>query len=323
MKKRVLFILILFLFPLQIFAYSNKVIIGGDSIGIELTSNGIYVVGFYPIQGILKAKEAGMKEGDRIISINQEKVTSLTSFNEIITKEGTYTFHVIRNNKELDVNLPITKENDIYKTGLYVKNRISGIGTLSYIDPETKIYGALGHEIIESSTLSKFELKDGEIYKADVSSIHKSKRGETGEKNATIDRETKYGNILINETSGIYGKYEEDLQDKEVKEISLKDEIKRGKASIRTVINNNKIEEYTIQIINIEENEDNKNIFFEITDKNLLQETGGIVQGMSGSPIIQNDKIIGVVNYVVVDNTATGYGIFIEKMLEEGDKLFS
>ena len=323
MNKRIISILIILLFPLQILAYSDKIIVGGESIGIEVVSNGIYVVGFYSINQQYPGKEAGFQVGDIIESINHKKITSINSLNSIIQEEGNYTFQIKRQEKELEITLSIQKEDNNYKTGLYVKNQINGIGTLSYIDPETKIYGALGHEIIESSSLSKFELKDGNIYKAEVSSIKKSDGNRTGEKNAIIDKNNKIGNILSNENSGIFGKYKKDINSNQLYEVGKKEEIKRGKAIIRTVIEEDKVEEFPINILRIEENNENKNIYFEIIDQNLIQKTGGIIQGMSGSPIIQNNKIIGVVNYVIVENTKTGYGIFIETMLQEGDKLLS
>ena len=323
MKKRLYILFILFLFPLQIFAYSNKIIPGGESLGIEIYSDGIYIVGFYPINDKYPAKEAGFQIGDIIKEINGKKITSINSLNSIINEDNNYIFKIKRNNKEYEINLPIKEENNIYKTGLYVKNQINGIGTLSYIDPETKIFGALGHEIIETASLSKFELKEGSIYKAEVSSIKKSENYQTGEKNANINKNDKIGIIELNETSGIYGKYQEEIPNIDTIEIGKKEEIKKKEAIIRTVIKDNKVEEFKINILRIEDNLENKNIFFEINDDKLLKETGGIVQGMSGSPIIQDNKLIGVVNYVVIDDVKTGYGIFIETMLEQGDKLLS
>lgn len=323
MKKRLYILFILFLFPLQIFAYSNKIIPGGESLGIEIYSDGIYIVGFYPINDKYPAKEAGFQIGDIIKEINGKKITSINSLNSIINEDNNYIFKIKRNDKEYEINLPIKEENNIYKTGLYVKNQINGIGTLSYIDPETKIFGALGHEIIETASLSKFELKEGSIYKAEVSSIKKSENYQTGEKNANINKNDKIGIIELNETSGIYGKYQEEIPNIDTIEIGKKEEIKKKEAIIRTVIKDNKVEEFKINILRIEDNLENKNIFFEINDDKLLKETGGIVQGMSGSPIIQDNKLIGVVNYVVIDDVKTGYGIFIETMLEQGDKLLS
>ena len=322
MKKFIL-ILILFIFPINVFAYSNKLIVGGETIGIEVHSNGVYVVGFYPVNGKNIGEDSGFMIGDIIKKINGVDISSINSLNSILDKDSLYKFNVIRNNENITIPIKLELENSILKTGLYVKDTINGIGTLSYIDPETKVFGSLGHEIIESKSYSKFEISDGSIYSSTVKDIKKSSNGNTGEKKANIDKSDEIGNVISNELNGIYGKYLNDYSNRELLEVGDISSIKKGNALIRTVISNDKINDYTINIINIDENNSTKNILFEITDKKLLEKTGGIVQGMSGSPIIQNNKIIGVVNYVIVDNTKRGYGIFITKMLEEGDKIIS
>ena len=225
-------------------------------------------------------------------------------------------FLIERNNTNLELNLKLTKENDIIKTGLYVKDKINGIGTITYIDPETKIYGSLGHEIVESKTLSRFEIKDGNIYEASVQSIIKSKRGVAGEKNAITNKNNLYGTVKENELTGIYGTYSKEIN-KDLIEIS--DTITTGEAYIKTVIKDDVVEDFKINILQVDKKSKTKNILFEITDSKLLKETGGIVQGMSGSPIIQNNKLVGAVNYVIVNDTSKGYGIFITTMLKEGD----
>lgn len=322
-KKLLLFINILLLFPLNIYAYSNKVIIGGETIGIEVKSNGVYVVGFYEVNNKNIGQDAGFKKGDIIKKINDIEVKNLLNLNNVLSNEQEYIFEVERNNKIEIIKMKPVEENNVIKTGLYVKDTINGIGTLSYIDPETKIFGSLGHEILESTSKEKFEIGEGNIYKAEVSSIKKSERNITGEKNASINKEKVIGTITKNEISGIYGKYEEIEENSEIKEVATKEEIRKGKAKIRTVINKEEIEEYNIEIISINEQDSTKNILFKVIDNKLLEKTGGIIQGMSGSPIIQNDKIIGVVNYVIIDDETKGYGIFITTMLEEGDKINS
>ena len=232
------------------------------------------------------------------------------------TNKKSINFIIERNNTNLELKLPLTKENGIIKTGLYVKDKINGIGTITYIDPETKIYGSLGHEIVESKTLSRFEIKDGNIYEASVQSIIKSKRGVAGEKNAITNKNNLYGTVKENEITGIYGTYTKNIN-KDLIEIS--DTITTGEAYIKTVIKDDIVEDFKINILQIDKKSKTKNILFEITDKKLLKETGGIIQGMSGSPIIQNNKLVGAVNYVIVNDTSKGYGIFITTMLEEGD----
>ena len=323
MKKFLLNItIILLLIPLNICAYSNNIILGGETIGIEVHSKGIYVVGFYKVNNKLYAEEAGFQKGDIIIEVNNTKVLTIKELNNNLVEDKDNTFKVIRNNKEKTINMKLYKEENILKTGLYVKDQINGIGTLSYIDPNTKIYGSLGHEILENTTFSSFKLEKGTIYQANISSITKSENGLTGEKNAIIDKDKLLGTINKNEVNGIYGKYEDEIPNNKTYEVGTKDEIRKGTASIKTSIND-EVEEYSINIISIDESDPIKNILFEITDKKLLNKTGGIIQGMSGSPIIQNNKIIGVVNYVIIDDANKGYGIFITSMLEEGDKLLS
>lgn len=320
-NKKIFVLLIILLFPFNIYAYSNKIAIGGETIGIEVHSDGVYIVGFYDVYNKKIAQTAGFEIGDIIKEIDHNKIYDITSLNNQLQDSKEYTFSILRNNQIKDINLKVEKENNIYKTGLYVKDQINGIGTLSYIDPETKIFGSLGHEILETTSFSKFLLKEGNIYKAEVSSIKKSVNGNTGEKNANIEKTEEIGEVNNNTINGIFGKYTSNYNDKDLIEIATKSEIKKGNATIRTVLNENKIENFQINILSIDEADATKNILFEIIDDNLIKQTGGIVQGMSGSPIIQNHKIIGVVNYVIIDDAKKGYGIFIETMLEEGDKL--
>ncbi len=323
MKKNYLkfLFLLLVLFPINIYAYSNRLIIGGETIGIEAYSKGIYVVGFYDVDNKAIAKDAGFKIGDVIEKIDNIDVGDISDINKIIKDDKSYSFKVLRNNKYEEINLYLSSKNNIIKTGLYVKDKINGIGTLSYIDPETKIFASLGHEILESNSMSKFNISTGTIYKAEVTNIKKSKPSLPGEKNANIEYEKNIGEINKNEINGIYGKYNDIIDNETTVEVGKKEEIRQGDAIIKTVIEEDKKEDFKINILSIDEKDSVKNIFFEITDDKLLNKTNGIVQGMSGSPIIQNNKIIGVVNYVVLNDTKKGYGIFIETMLKEGDKL--
>lgn len=317
-----LIIFVLLIIPKYSYAYSKYVIPGGNTIGIEVNSKGVLVTDFYEVNNKLIAKSSGFKINDLIIEVENQKVESINDLVNIInnTNKSTIKFKVKRNNITKEIDLKVNnEERGILKTGLYVKDKINGIGTLSYIDPTTKIFGSLGHEIIESKTKQKFEIKDGTIYEATVSNISKSEIGKAGEKNAVYNKDEIYGEIKENEQTGIYGKYLEDINNLETIEIAEKDQIKLGKAVIKTVIKDNLIEDFTINIIKINNDNSTKNILFEITDERLLNETGGIVQGMSGSPIIQNNKLIGAVNYVVVNDPKKGYGIFITTMLEEGE----
>ncbi len=305
--------------PLNVLAYSNYVYMGGNTIGIEVNTDGVLVVGFYQING--KYNKSDLMVGDYIKKVNNTPVNNLNELTNIIEKYA--------NNKEVNIEykrynniynttLKLIEDNGIYKTGLYVKDSIMGIGTLTYIDPESLIYGALGHEIVHNGSSKIVEIKDGNIFKNTIVSIDKSSDGYAGSKNAKYYYNTRYGNILKNTNHGIFGKYASNIDDYEL--VMVSDDIKIGDAYIYTVLDGNKVEEFKINIIGININSDTKNITFEIVDDRLIKETGGIVQGMSGSPIMQNGNIIGVVTHVIVDNPLTGYGLFITKMLEERER---
>ena len=309
--------LTIFSIPTSILAYSNEVYLGGENVGIEVKSKGVLVVGFYEVSNKSPGRDAGLKIGDIITKVGDTVISGITDLSGIDNdKELAITY--LRDNMTYETTLTLIRdEKNVFKTGLYVKDSIIGIGTLTFIDPETKMFGALGHEIIEKNTGQKFEIKDGKIFKSTVTSVDKSKRSSPGEKNANYYSDVVYGNISKNEKNGIYGIYTKDTSDKELIEVASNDEVDEGKAYIHTVIEGENVEKFEIEIVKIYKDSDTKNILFEVTDKKLLDKTNGIIQGMSGSPITQNNKIIGAVTHVIVDNPNKGYGIFIKNMLEE------
>lgn len=288
--------------------------------GIEVNSKGVLIVGLYDIEG---GANKEFKVGDRIIKINDKEVNTIDRMIEVINDSSTnneFVFEVYRDNNIKKIMTKLNKdENGVLKTGLYVKDQINGIGTLTYIDPNSRIFGALGHEIVDKNTASKFEIKDGKIYEATVDSIKKSTDQTAGEKNAEYDLNSDIGRIEKNTKAGIFGRVDSVDNDEKI-EVSTNNEIHTGKAIIRTVISADKVEEFTINIIKLDPTSKTKNILFEIDDERLLESTGGIVQGMSGSPIIQDNKIIGAVTHVIVNDVTKGYGIFITNMLEEGER---
>lgn len=321
MKKKVIILLITLLFPLNVYAYSNYVIPGGNNIGIEVYNEGIIVIGFYKINNRYNTND--LKIGDIITKINDTEVYTVNEMVNAIednVKNNKVNITVLRNKKEKTIEFNLINQEGVYKTGLYVKDSISGIGTLTYIDPTTKIYGALGHEIIEGNSMTSVEIRSGTIFESLVTSIDRSSVGSAGTKNAKFYSNNIYGNVNKNTISGIYGTYTDELPNKETLEVGKPDELKEGTATIYTVLEGETVEEFTINITNINKSSQIKNISFEITDEKLLEKTGGVVQGMSGSPIIQNNKIFGAVTHVIVNNPTTGYGIFITTMLEEGEK---
>lgn len=322
-RKNLAIVLSLFLFPIQVFAYSNFVVLGGQNIGINIQNKGVIVIGFYKINGYFNKGSNELKVGDILTKVENIEITSINELTQAIEeniKDNKVNLTFIRNDKEEQTQLLLYKENGVYKTGLYVKDNIKGIGTISYIDPETKIYGSLGHEILESNSNTKIEVKTGYIFESSITGIDKSIDGAPGEKNAKFNSKNVFGSIDKNTIYGIFGKYEKEINQNNLIEVAQKEEIQIGKAYIYTVLNNNEVEKFEINITKINEFNKVKNINFEITDERLLEKTGGIVQGMSGSPIVQNDKICGVVTHVVIDNVTKGYGLFITTMLEEGER---
>ena len=324
MKKLIFTFFIIFILPIYIFAYSNKIIPGGESIGISIQSDGLEVVGFYKVRGKFINKKINV--GDKIIKIDDMTVNSLNELTNIINdniSDGSVNVLLIRKGKTIETELILIGENNKLKTGLYVKDSIIGLGTLTYIDPQTKIYGSLGHEISFNETNNRVEVKDGSIIDSSINKINRSHNGKVGSKNATLIFESTLGNIKSNTTNGIYGYFLKELPNKELIEIETFDNIKKGDAYILTVTKNKTVNKYNIKIIDkyYSKKDTNKAFSFQIIDDNLIKTSGGIVQGMSGSPIIQNNKIIGSVTNVVIDNVKIGYGISIITMLSEGDKI--
>ena len=316
-KNFIIILLLLFIsIPEVTYAYSDYIIASGENVGIKVNSNGVLVVGLYEIDNKYPAKDQGIRIGDLITHVNDKKISNIESLvKEIENSKDSIKITYIRNNKENYTNLKLYKDN---KTGIYVKDSITGIGTLTYIDPNTKIFGALGHEIQERNTGKIFEAKDGIIFESNIVSIDRSSNGIPGSKNAKFNFNNIKGNIKENTNKGIFGIYTNDIKNDNLYKVANIDEIKLGKAKILTVIKDNKVESFDINILKVSNN-NTKSILFEVVDEKLLEISNGIVQGMSGSPIIQDDKIIGAVTHVVVDNPTKGYGILITNMLEEGE----
>ena len=313
MKK---FLLIL-LFPIFVLAYSNNIIPGGETIGIDINSDGLIVIGLYKIDN--KYINNYFKVGDKIVSVNDIKVYNS---NDLVSAIGDDTDNVkvtyVRGDKTYTDKLNFKLVDGSYKTGLYIKNNTIGIGTLTYIDNDTMIYGSLGHVINDSKSGVVIDIKDGFSYDARISSFTRSVDGNPGSKNADIIKDNLFGSIVSNTNYGIYG-FVYNKSNKERIEVS--DNINVGKAYILTSDLNNDVNEYEINIIKVDKKNKDKSIYFEVLSRELLDMSGGIVQGMSGSPIIQDGKLIGCVTRVLVDDVSKGYGISIITMLEEGDKI--
>ncbi len=314
-----LIISLIMVIPSYALAYSDYIIASGSNIGIELNTKGITVIGLYKVGDNYPGKDAGIEVGDIITYIDDNKVSNVSDMVSKIQESLNDTIKIgyIRNNILEYTNLKLSKDNNIYKTGLYVRDSIAGIGTLTYIDPFTSNFGALGHEITDNLG-NVVDISGGKIYESTVTGINKSRDGIPGGKNAKTN-DNVIGSVKENTIHGIFGKWTDKIVDDKLYKVAKPSDIKKGEAKILTVLDNNKVEEFSINILKIMNNSSTKNILFEITDDNLLNRTGGIVQGMSGSPIIQGEYIIGAVTHVIVENPNKGYGIFITNMLKEGE----
>jgi stage IV sporulation protein B len=299
----------------------------GNPIGIYVETDGILVLGSGRITGIdglnYEPTRDKLKSGDYILAINGEEVDRKNDFVDLIQECNGKDINLLvrRNNDKITVQVsPVKTASGSYKIGAWIRDNTQGIGTLTFISTDGQ-FGALGHGITDIDTGLLMDVKLGSIYTAEIMSIIKGKEGEPGELIGMIRQSDKYkiGSITNNTYQGIFGKigYEyDDGIDGESLEIGLKQEVTKGKAYIRCNVDD-KITDYEINIesIDISNSNHSKGIVIRITDSRLLELTGGIVQGMSGSPIIQNNKIIGAVTHVFIQDSTKGYGTFIENMV--------
>jgi stage IV sporulation protein B len=300
---------------------------GGETIGIEVSTH-VIVVDSYSVKSydgyVNPASLVGIKKGDIILNIDGRKVDSIDDVKEQMmkyNKDGrTSTMNMIikRDNQYLSKKIqPVKTKDGTLSLGMYLKDNILGIGTLTFT--YNGKFGALGHQIKDhNDTLNDKMQDEGVIKKAVVTNIIKGNRGNPGEKKAAMDKE-EIGIIQENKVTGIFGTIKQEISNRDKMRIAAKEEVRVGDATILTVIDGDQVEEFTIKIIEVQDQttKDIKGIKIKVTDERLLDKTGGIIQGMSGSPIIQDNKIVGAVTHVLVDDQTTGYGIFIEFMLDE------
>jgi len=313
---------------------SMKIVPGGNSIGVVLHSRGVIVVGNSPIhiasgELVTPAKDGGINIGDVILSINGIPVQSDSQVAEVIDHggkdAGVLDIIIKRGDKEMSISIKSVLCDDTkrYRIGLYVRDSAAGVGTLTFYDPGSRNYGALGHIITDSDTNQPIDCEQGKIVAAKVSGIQHGLRGQPGEKiGVFIDEDQLLGNIQKNTRFGIYGKLTADIPNELYSEaipVASMNQIQTGNAEMLTVVNGQTIERFTIEIqkVNLQESPEGKGLVIKVTDPILLEKTGGIVQGMSGSPIIQNGKLVGAVTHVFVHDPTRGYGCFIDWMLME------
>ena len=303
---------------------------GGISIGVKINNKGALVVGYSDIStydGLSESpgKIAGIELGDIIEEVNGENIETCS---DLISKvkscrNDELTVKILRGNSEITKKVPLIKEDNEYKIGLWVRDSTAGIGTLTFYDKDSKTFGALGHPITDGDTNVSFNIKSGTLLRSSILSIKKGERGNPGEiKGLFINENESIGTIEKNTSSGIYGDGLTELINPNFNKamtVAYRDEIKEGHAQIITTVEDDGAKAYDIEILKLlpQDEPGSKSMIIKIVDPVLLEKTGGIVQGMSGSPIIQNGKIIGAVTHVLINKPDVGYGIYIEWMLQD------
>ena len=305
---------------------------GGNAVGVRLNTRGVLVVAVTDVLGMNgkrynPARDAGIKTGDSILEIDNIKVKDAEHVVELLNQIQNTTVNIVIERNKIKFETEITPiksmQDNCYRLGIWVRDKTAGIGTLTFYDNESKMFGALGHGITDMDTGNLLNVEYGKIMNARIANIEQGKRGTPGEiRGIFYETENILGKITKNSPFGIYGLVtDEFIKSNKMKPIPIgfKEEIKEGKAHMLTTIDNNRIEKFEIEILKAQSQQypDQKSMTIRVTDKKLLQKTGGIVQGMSGSPIIQNGNLIGAITHVFVNDPTKGYGIYIEWMLDQ------
>lgn len=308
---------------------SNQLLIpGGMPIGIYMETDGVMVLGTEEIKSRYGTSEEParnlVKDGDYIVGIDEEEIENKKELIEVVQNlsKETVVLHLRRNDEYIDVKLrPAQDEEGEFKLGIWVRDNAQGLGTITFLNANSE-FGALGHGIHDVDTNQLLEISEGTLYDTSIQNIKKGENGNPGGMEGIIvyNHYNVLGKITENTEAGIFGtidRVDRVFQNQEACPAAPKEEIEEGDAVIRCAVSG-EVEEYEIQItkVDLNSNEVNKGIEIQVTDEKLLEITGGIVQGMSGSPILQNGKIVGAVTHVFVNDPTKGYGIFIENMLE-------
>lgn len=311
---------------------NNQVLVGGDSVGINLQSRGVVVVGSNYIitknGNFNPATLAGLNVGDVVVGIDNKEINNINDITSILNNyDGNSLLKVkaIRQGEEFTTEIKplLDIQTKSYKLGLWIRDDTMGVGTLTFINPNTLRFGALGHAIADADTKETFDVKSGQLYKCNVIGVKMGKRGIPGEiMGLFVPGRDEQGTIDKNNDNGVYGNMFENsdfLNDKKAMPIGGRLTAKPGKAKILTTIDGTKIESFDIEIIktNYGSGVNSKSMVIRVTDEKLIQKTGGIVQGMSGSPIIQDGKIVGAVTHVFVNDPKKGFGLYLDWMLNE------
>ncbi|WP_448903988.1 SpoIVB peptidase [Eubacterium sp.] len=306
----------------------QKVMVSGEVFGIKLYTDGVIVVGIQEVQTDSGKKSpsgsAGIEVGDIIVAIDGENVYTSDQVQSILgaNNGGSFEVKIKRGERYRDYTVtPVYCEREgCYKAGMWVRDSTAGIGTITFYNKQSGIFAALGHQINDIDTKEIMPMLDGEAVKATVSKIEKSTRGTTGSLECDFTNQT-LGKLLSNTDCGIYGAYAEISECAKEYPVAAIQEVKKGKATLISTVEKGQPKKYEIEINHIGFNENNreKNMIVKVTDKDLIDKTGGIVQGMSGSPIIQNGKLVGALTHVIVGNPQKGYAVFAQTMAEESN----
>lgn len=297
-------------------AFARDLIPVGQVIGLELRDNTVTVAAFDEELGAA-SKAAGLEIGDRILSIDGKQIQNAQDIRTALeTSNGSVSVTIDRSGARKTFRLTPAITSDGPKLGLYLRQGVTGIGTVTYYDPENGAFGTLGHGVNNSSG-ALLTLSGGWAYRARVLTVRKGESGDPGQLMGAIESRTPVGKLTANTAQGVFGTTESGWQGQSVP-VADSDEIKTGRAVIRSTINGTEVREYSVEILKIypKSRQNGRNLLIKVTDPELLEATGGIVQGMSGSPILQNGKLIGAVTHVLVNDPTTGYGIFIQNMLD-------
>lgn len=309
----------------------TKIIPVGNIAGVKLYTNGVLVVGMSEIEGKDNKKykpyeNSGIQEGDTIIKINEHEIDSSKDLVETInlSKGESIKVKYIHEEETKECSMtPIETLNNDYKLGIWVRDSAAGVGTVTFYEKDSKTFGALGHGITDIDTDELINISSGEFITTRILNIAKGEKGMPGKIQGTIENQENIGTISKNTKFGIYGKVSNlsslNIDTSKEMEIALRDEIKLGKATILCSLDNEKPKEYEIEIEKIykDNNYDNKSMKIKVVDDKLIKKTGGIIQGMSGSPIIQNGKFIGAITHVLVNSPIEGYAVFGDIMIKQ------
>ena len=297
----------------------------GKAVGIKLFADGVLIVATSEVemQGktVSPAKDCGLKEGDLILQINETKVESTEHLQSFLQENGTaaVTLTVMRGSKRMDVSAkPVVCPDGVCRLGAWIRDSMAGIGTLTYYDPASGAYGALGHGITDVDTHQLMPLSSGSIMETTVKAVKKGTRGDPGELKGDFSVQRDVGTVSANTEGGIFGTVDDQdfLKDAKALPVASPQEVSTGKATILATISGSETQEYAVEIVKLyDDTQPTRNLLLRVTDQRLLNATGGIVQGMSGSPIIQNGKFVGAVTHVLVNDPQQGYGILMENML--------